>query len=336
MAIRIRCTDCEKKISVDDAFAGGACRCPYCKAIVLVGGLPAEPAGARPYAPVDRPERPDEPPRDEEISKPAEVREVPMANPVHVQGILTVVLLALIVVMVAAAVWLGVVLSRSRGDESNQPAGPRTGVAPPAGSAQSAPAGANPIVPAPDGGPSVAGVTIAAPVFYVLDGGGSMKDVFDYARYMARLSVRSLGPKQTFTLALGTEEGPRFLPASGAQGAGATEGGYRPGGGDGELAVKAFLASSPQGSADVGKAIEAALARRPKTIVLFRKNALEGAKELAQKAKSAGVVIVAVGLGSDAEAQESLSSLADPTGGRCEVFSEEALSSWVAQAPPLE
>ena len=36
MAIKIRCVDCKKKISIDEAFAGGVCRCPYCTAIVYV------------------------------------------------------------------------------------------------------------------------------------------------------------------------------------------------------------------------------------------------------------------------------------------------------------
>ena len=34
--MKIRCTDCSKKISIDDAFAGGVCRCPYCSTLVFV------------------------------------------------------------------------------------------------------------------------------------------------------------------------------------------------------------------------------------------------------------------------------------------------------------
>jgi hypothetical protein len=66
MAIKIRCVDCKKKISIDEAFAGGVCRCPYCTAIVYVPddtgtkkvkGRPAIPT-RRPEAPTPRPEAP--------------------------------------------------------------------------------------------------------------------------------------------------------------------------------------------------------------------------------------------------------------------------------------
>jgi len=59
MAIKIRCVDCKKKISIDEAFAGGVCRCPYCTAIVYV---PDESATSkrkrRPEVPTRRPEAP--------------------------------------------------------------------------------------------------------------------------------------------------------------------------------------------------------------------------------------------------------------------------------------
>ena len=122
MAIRIRCTGCKKKISMDDAFAGGTCRCPYCKEIVLVGGAPAETTEERPYAPIDRPETPDQAPAAEEAATPAEAREVPMANPVRIQGVVTIILMGLIVVMAAGAVWLGVAISQAGKVDANLPA----------------------------------------------------------------------------------------------------------------------------------------------------------------------------------------------------------------------
>ncbi len=36
MALKIRCSECRKKMSVDEAFAGSIYRCPYCKSIVRV------------------------------------------------------------------------------------------------------------------------------------------------------------------------------------------------------------------------------------------------------------------------------------------------------------
>jgi len=346
MAIRIRCTGCKKKISMDDAFAGGTCRCPYCKEIVLVGGTPTESTAARPYAPVDRPDTPDEPPpsRESEAAEaaPAGPREVPMANPVRIQGVVTVVLMGLIVVMAACALWLGVMLSRHGADANvpfwggGVPASPSPSPSPSgggnvvsprpsaSGTATPAPTGSNPFV-SPSEGPNAAGVKIAAPVIYVLDGGGSMKNLFDYARYMTRLSVLSLGMGAKFNIVLCTQDGAKFLSPD-----------YRPGAGPGDAAAKEFLMPDPQGSVDVEKGLELAIAKAPKTIVLLRRSEVGRAKEIADKAKAAGVVIVAVGLGSDSGAKDSLSVLAGATGGQCVTFGEAALANWVDKAPPLE
>ena len=48
MALKVRCSECRKKISVDEAFAGSMCRCPYCKSIVMV---PTEAAAEAAHAP---------------------------------------------------------------------------------------------------------------------------------------------------------------------------------------------------------------------------------------------------------------------------------------------
>ena len=59
MAIKIRCVDCKKKISIDEAFAGGVCRCPYCTAIVYVPDDSAtKKRNRRPESPKPRPESP--------------------------------------------------------------------------------------------------------------------------------------------------------------------------------------------------------------------------------------------------------------------------------------
>ncbi len=65
MAVKIRCSECGKKISVDAAFAGSMCRCPYCKSIVVVPKGIASGTGqqARPSRPSGRPGRPAKPSR---------------------------------------------------------------------------------------------------------------------------------------------------------------------------------------------------------------------------------------------------------------------------------
>jgi hypothetical protein len=60
MAIKIRCVDCKKKISIDEAFAGGVCRCPYCTAIVYVPDDAGQkkPKKSRAKTPARRPKTP--------------------------------------------------------------------------------------------------------------------------------------------------------------------------------------------------------------------------------------------------------------------------------------
>lgn len=332
MSIRMRCSGCRRKMSVDDAFAGGACRCPYCRAIVLVGGRPRESDAERPYAPLSRPDNPDEP-LVEVVEEPT-AAEPPMADPVRVQGWVTLVLMFLIVGMIAGAVWLGVALSNRKPAPAEVPSsGGDSGGAPQASPLPSAVPRTNPSAPVAENpfkaaapGPTAAGVPIAPPVVYCLDCGGSMKNVFDYARYMTRLSVISLGPQQKFNIVLASEGGEKSLAAD-----------YRSGGRAGDANAREFLsAASPVGTADLSRALSGAIARGPRTIVLMCRGEVSGAEALGRKAKAAGIVIVAVGMACDSAAEKTLSALAAATGGHCRVLSESALSVWAESAPPLE
>lgn len=72
MALEINCCDCGRQISVDEAFAGGMCRCPHCKATVLVPADSDSTARQQPEAPpVSRPEVPGQPPAVSDPSNPA-------------------------------------------------------------------------------------------------------------------------------------------------------------------------------------------------------------------------------------------------------------------------
>ena len=44
--IEIRCARCRRMLKINDAFAGGVCRCQYCGVIQTVPGRP-DPAGGR-------------------------------------------------------------------------------------------------------------------------------------------------------------------------------------------------------------------------------------------------------------------------------------------------
>lgn len=52
--ISLTCTSCKRSLEIDDAFAGGVCRCQFCGTIQTVpaglkkGGRPATPVGSSP------------------------------------------------------------------------------------------------------------------------------------------------------------------------------------------------------------------------------------------------------------------------------------------------
>ena len=84
MAIKIRCVDCKKKISIDEAFAGGVCRCPYCTAIVYVPDDGAtKKRKRRPEAPARRPEAPTPRPKAPAPTPPAEISKADTAVGIH-------------------------------------------------------------------------------------------------------------------------------------------------------------------------------------------------------------------------------------------------------------
>jgi DNA-directed RNA polymerase subunit RPC12/RpoP len=318
MALKIRCTDCQKKISIDEAFAGGVCRCPYCTALVFVPEANGKASGlARPAAPAARP---DAPPTGQApaIAAPAAALaaaktggqdHIPMAQPVLLQGIVSIVLIAFLLLMVGVSIYL---LLANR---------------PPPLPVETYSSPVNPYVPAV-AGPVVAGdVSIEPPVVYVIDAGGGMTGVFDFARLMTRISVGSLSADQKFTVLLCGEE------ANTPMGDGWHDGGEK-----GKADVVEFLGKvqDPSGVTNIPQALAAAVALRPRTIVLLANKPVDDAMEEAAKARSSGIRIVTVLLegeqGRGAAAAESMKNLAGP-GGAFKQFPFGKLQEWVADAP---
>ena len=349
MSITVRCTGCRKKISVDDGFAGGVARCPYCKEIVMVAGVKAAGRGDRPESPDARPETPDgavtEPTPPAEGTPPVEgtpapapapavaPHEVPMASPVRMQGIFTVALLGALVVMIAGAVWLGISLSNKkkaapdqeptnyadlRSDSSRQ-----TKSSPEQRKAAASQAREDAKTKSQAG--SIEPGKLASPVLICVESGGSMKELFDYARYMVRIAVRKMSStQQVDVLVLGEDESKSL------------EGGWHEGGPAADPAVKALLEVRPRGEVNLAKGMAAALERQPQTILLYSHVALGDANELAVKAKAAGVIINTICVAGDSEAQESLAALAAATGGKAMAYAEPELQAAVEAAAALE
>jgi phage FluMu protein Com len=304
MAIKIRCTECRKKISIDEAFAGGMCRCPYCKAIVYVpedksqaeaGARPAVPTG-RPDVPTSRPAAPGAvPPAPPGAQVAVAEDHIPMAKPVKIQGIITIVLLALLVIMVAAGVTLALMYVR------------------PPDYNRDVPDDTQPVRPleVSKKGPAVAGIQLdEGDVVYLLDGGSTMQSTFDGAVMMTENSVLSLTDKGKFTILVSGEEKDRFLFEE-----------SQPGGEGGQAKVMEVLRGTiVSGASNLPRALKAALAKKPRTIVLIARKVVDDAAEVVKEARQQGVKVHTISLDGDSEVKQSMKALAEITGGEARAF----------------
>ena len=286
MAVRIRCDGCFKKVSIDEAFVGGVCRCPYCKALVFVGGhIDTTAGGPRLAAPGQaRPSRPRAPEELAEIAQARGQKEIPTADPVKLQGIVTIVLLGLLLVMIVGGIVLAVKLS-GRQEQANGP-----GDEPDEQTSEAMMAGM---------------LRIKPPVVYCLQAGKGNLNEYEGARVMTNLSIRTLSEDEEFTVVVCAGGKVRFLSEE-----------FIPGGAAGAIRADEFLAAvKTGGEAPLVAGIRAAMARQPRSIVVLAWSKIED-EGLAVDARGRGVRILTVGIEPDPAASESLERLAEATGGR--------------------
>ncbi len=303
MAIRIRCQECKKRISIDEAFAGGMCRCPYCKALVYVdeatGGGAKGSGVSRPSAPMSRPAAPGQAAEPvmhsagPSANEPVDTEHIPMARPVKIQGIITIILLVLLVFMVGGGIAVALLYL---------PGGQNGDIPPP-------PEFAPTINRVPESGPGVVDIRVATPIIYVLDGGSGMRSAFDSARLVTMHSVESLGGEKYNVMVSGEAEDKLLSPD------------FVPGGKKGVVTLTTFLeAVMPMGASDIPRSLTAALAKKPKTIVLFTRKPVDNAMSQAEQAKAQGTVIHTITIEGDREVIDSMKKLAEASGGKARDF----------------
>jgi DNA-directed RNA polymerase subunit RPC12/RpoP len=332
MAIKIRCSECSKKISIDEAFAGGACRCPYCKAIVMVPGESRSVADARPSAP--RPDAPGDVPDEAAAAAVVVPEDVPMADPVAIQSYAAVVVIAMLIVAMLVGVVLVVIHMKGGETKPAQTPEELLQVAAPV----------NPLKPTIEG-PSVAGdVKIAAPVVYVIDCGDSMEELIDFSAKIVSVSVDSLKTDEKFTviMAMSRSDASRETAETVKLPAGTVmfKSAMVSGGEESEKEALKFMTgleeTRPTGKVDVTPAIKAALAMNPKTVVVFTNKTIDGADALTEAAHKAGASLATMAMDADEDVKDGLKKLADSTQGQSRAYTKGALQAWVDQANQKE
>jgi hypothetical protein len=285
------------------------------------GHAPGEPKPAhRPRTAHREPQAVQSAPVDESQLTPEQLAAIPTANPVFLQGMVSLILIGVLVVVGAASVYLGVrVFSKPSPSDTDSAYIP--GEEPEAD--EELP---NPFLVG-QGGPSVCTVvSITGPVVYLIDGGDAMGDLFLYARDAVRASVLSLGNDNTFGVVIAGEE----------QAKQAGDAMFR-GGALGEKTLRPLLRSNYDedpdtalveilGASDLKRAVDKALSLKPKTLVMFVRNTdISEPTSLGETIASAGVRLVFVGLGYEYDEQmESYESLVQAAGGSSRLILYEA------------
>jgi len=313
----IRCHRCKKKISIDEAFAGGLCRCPYCKAITKVA---ARAAAATERGRMERPDMPEAPAAGPATRQVEPHEAMPVASPVLVQGVVALIMSALLLILLGGGTAAIYLVLRDRRGGATGGRGEGTVQIP----ATSAAIGAEED-PFRLPGMRVAGMEFTAPVVFVIDASSGMRDCYDLAAATVRHAIRSMGSRDRFHVLLTREEGVERLSSQ-------WSGGGEPGD---AKARQFFITHQPAGATDLKKGVEDGLALAPRTLVVLAAKGVDQPQTLIQRAKGQGTAIHAVFLAPDAEAAKSLKTLAEQTGGQFRQFRFERLLDQLESAPLL-
>jgi len=357
MAIKIRCVECRKKISIDEAFAGGVCRCPYCTAIVYVPdeGKTAARQTRRPESPSARPEAPvaekpaaakvgtlaalesmsgtqaasiaeastvsgedtaveavpeaapvpdvpgkREPETPTEVDKALAVAHgqshIPIAAPVKVQGIIAIILSALLVCMVGGMVYLGIYVTTPRVVEDI-----------PEGYKEHA-------FTTRTDYPAVAGdIKVETPVVYCIDTSQTMAETLDYGYRMVIMSLKSLKGGKFNVILLGEDDDKTLSDKPIA----ADEAGIKK--------AREFMTPELTVAAELERGLRSAVAMGAKTVVLMAQQSEPGLKAVAEGPfKEKSIVLHTIVLGANSKGLEEIAVI---TGGKSRSYTISELEA---------
>jgi hypothetical protein len=121
---------------------------------------------------------------------------IPMANPVRMQGIATLLMLLVLLIMVAASIYLATQLFKKNDDETGGSYIDEDGKVVETLAINEEIVKPNPFLSGKNG--SVAGESVAGPVLYVIDAGSQMGELYAWGHTVARASIRTLPSDSQF------------------------------------------------------------------------------------------------------------------------------------------
>jgi hypothetical protein len=272
---------------------------------------PGEPQPVPPPKPVRREPKPVENASvvDESQLTAEQLAAIPTANPVFLQGVVSLILIGVLVIVGATSVYLGVQVFSKPSAESDTAYLP--GEEPEKVEEQP-----NPFLVSRSG-PKVCGVSIAGPVAYLIDGGDAMGDLYLYSRDAMRASVLSLPESYSFGVVIAGEEKPIYVGNK-----------QYSGGATGEKLIQPLLRSNYDGdsenplieivgASDLYRGVEEALLLKPKTLVMFVRNTeIFNPGDMGKSIASSRVRLVLVAFGYEYEEQKkSYEMLVQAAGG---------------------
>lgn len=266
--IRIVCTSCKNTLTMDDAFAGGVCRCQHCGTIQTVpakGAKAAAMAGQSTKALFEKKTRPGGSGLDDLadiISSSGltdkRLRKAPAQPPIKKNmmllmgvggGVLALLVITLIILLVHG---------------SNQSAAPSNGAsAPPTATPELGPpvAGEPPPAVVAASGPNFCGITLGGDtIVYLIDNGSSAEQTIDATKTATLKSIASLGNARKFQILFWNIDDPGFPPGQRAIAANRD---------NTDSARKAIDSVEASGSTDPVNAVAQAVKADPDEIVLI-------------------------------------------------------------------
>ncbi|MFP4052891.1 MAG: hypothetical protein ACLFV7_03405 [Phycisphaerae bacterium] len=234
-----------------------------------------------------------------------------MAKPVRMQGAFTLVLIGLLLVVVGALVYVLISIASTPSEPETAGGGGRPAPSTEPADVGEAPPEVNPFVPNPDRPAILHEVGVEPPVAYLLDTGGSMSPIFNWAVDLVRASVISLGKDNTaIVVALKdySTDGATTLFDGAVSGGKATS----------TKLMEWSETVYPSGPTDpaIPQAVTAAMQIKPKTVALITRQAIDNEKaiEALAKVKPAGGKLLLIAVGPDRIDREAHVKLADKLG----------------------